>query len=64
MTGPLIFTPEYYARMHALETVGRWNAAMRDTAAMLLTRTTLPARGALLNIGCGRGQTMEWFRAP
>lgn len=62
MTGPLIFTPDYYARMRALETDGWWNAAMRDAAALLLSRVALPARGHLLDVGCGSGQTMEWFR--
>lgn len=62
MTGPLIFTPDYYARMRALETDGWWNAAMRDAAALLLSRTALPGRGSLLDVGCGSGQTMEWFR--
>lgn len=63
MTGPLIFTPDYYARMRALENDGWWNAAMRDAAALLLARTGLAPQGALLDIGCGSGQTMEWFRA-
>lgn len=63
MTGPLIFTPDYYARMRALENDGWWNAAMRDVAAMLLRSQTLPGTGRLLDVGCGSGQTMAWFRA-
>jgi SAM-dependent methyltransferase len=62
MTGPLIFTPEYYERMRDLETHGWWNAAMRDVAALALSTVTLPSQGRLLDIGCGSGQTMTWFR--
>ena len=62
MTGPLIFTPEYYARMRALENDGWWSAAMRDVAALLLAQLALPRDGRLLDIGCGSGQTMAWFR--
>ena len=63
MTGPLIFTPEYYARMRALETEGWWNAAMRDVAGQMLRTVALPTSGRLLDVGCGSGQTMTWFRA-
>lgn len=62
MTGPLIFTPEYYQRMRELESEGWWNAGMRDVAAMLLRQARLPATGTLLDVGCGSGQTMSWFR--
>ena len=62
MTGPLIFTPEYYQRMRQLEAEGWWNAGMRDVAAMLLRQARLPAAGTLLDVGCGSGQTMAWFR--
>lgn len=61
MTGPLIFTPEYYGRMRQLESDGWWNAAMRDVAAMLLRNAGLPDTGTLLDVGCGSGQTMVWF---
>lgn len=61
MTGPLIFTPEYYQRMRQLESDGWWNAAMRDVAAMLLRDVNLPRHGTLLDVGCGSGQTMTWF---
>jgi len=59
---PRIFTPEYYARMRELESLSWWNAGMRDTAAMLLGRATLPGSGAMLDAGCGSGQTMSWFQ--
>lgn len=62
MTGPMIFAPEYYQRMRDLERDSWWNAAMRDVAAQLLSTVTLPARGTLLDVGCGSGQTMSWFR--
>ncbi|MEP6905218.1 MAG: class I SAM-dependent methyltransferase [Gemmatimonadales bacterium] len=59
---PRIFTPEYYARMRELESLSWWNAGMRDTAAMLLERASLPEKGAMLDAGCGSGQTMSWFQ--
>lgn len=61
MSGPQIFTPEYYQRMRDLETHGWWNAAMRDVAALGLASMALPERGILLDVGCGSGQTMSWF---
>lgn len=63
MTGPMIFTPEYYARMRALESDGWWNAAMRDVAARLLRLPGIAATGTMLDVGCGSGQTMAWFRS-
>ena len=59
---PLIFSPEYYRRMRDLERLSWWNAGMRDVAASLLGLVELPHRGTLLDVGCGSGQTMEWFR--
>ena len=61
MTGPKIFAPEYYARMRALESGSWWSAAMRETATRWLVRAALPARGVMLDVGCGSGQTMTWF---
>jgi SAM-dependent methyltransferase len=58
---PRIFTPEYYARMRDLESVSWWNAGMRETAARLLDKAQLPKKGAMLDAGCGSGQTMTWF---
>ena len=59
---PKIFTPEYYARMRDLESASWWNAGMRDVAASVLEVAELPARGVMLDVGCGSGQTMTWFR--
>ena len=61
MTAPRIFTAEYYARMRELEAGSWWNAAMRDVAAMLLADAALPAKGRVLDVGCGSGQTLTWF---
>jgi len=62
MTAPKIFDPEYYAHMRALEERSWWNAGMRDLASRLLEDAGLPPRGTLLDVGCGSGQTMAWFR--
>lgn len=59
---PRIFAPEYYRRMRDLEAHGWWNAGMRDVAQLLLARAELPDRGTLVDVGCGTGQTMAWFR--
>ena len=62
MTGPRIFAPEYYQRMRELESGSWWNAAMRGVAEQMLVSARLPAAGFLLDVGCGSGQTMSWFR--
>ena len=62
MTGPKIFAPDYYARMRELESGSWWNAAMRDIAERMLASSELPRSGLLLDIGCGSGQTLSWFR--
>ena len=62
MSAPKIFEPAYYERMAALEEIGWWNAGMRDLAARLLRGARLAPRGVLLDVGCGSGQTMSWFR--
>jgi SAM-dependent methyltransferase len=62
MGGPLIFTPEYYERMRLLEEHAWWNAGMRDVASALLADVALPRVGTMLDVGCGSGQTMHWFR--
>ena len=61
MNAPRIFTPEYYERMRDFESGSWWNAGMRDVAASMLDDVELPARGLLLDVGCGSGQTMAWF---
>src|SRR6188768_1439950 len=63
MEAPRIFTPEYYRRMRDLESASWWNAGMRDVAASLLGDVPLPKAGLLLDVGCGSGQTMQWFAA-
>jgi SAM-dependent methyltransferase len=62
MSGIRIFTPDYYARMRELESLSWWNAGMRDNAERMLRQAGLPATGVMLDIGCGSGQTMRWFR--
>jgi len=62
-SGPLIFSPDYYQRMRDLEAGSWWNAGMRDVADAMLGLVTLPTRGTLLDVGCGSGQTMSWFRS-
>jgi len=59
---PRIFTPEYYRRMRELEEASWWNAGMRDVADELLQRAALPETGTMLDVGCGSGQTMDWFQ--
>lgn len=63
MTAPKIFAPEYYTHMATLEQSSWWNAGMRDLAERLLLTAALPAQGTLLDVGCGSGQTMSWFRS-
>jgi SAM-dependent methyltransferase len=47
--------------MHDLEERSWWNAGMRDVASLLLDLAALPPAGLMLDIGCGSGQTIEWF---
>jgi SAM-dependent methyltransferase len=58
---PRIFTKEYYDRLRDLEGGSWWNAGMRDAAALLLDKAGLGRAGRLLDVGCGSGQTMQWF---
>jgi SAM-dependent methyltransferase len=62
MKGMKIFTPEYYDRLRELEDASWWNAAMRDVMGLLLSSIGLPETGLLLDVGCGSGQSMRWFR--
>jgi ubiquinone/menaquinone biosynthesis C-methylase UbiE len=61
VTALKIFTPGYYERMRRLEDLSWWNAGMRDVAALLLQQAQLPRTGVMLDVGCGSGQTMQWF---
>lgn len=49
--------------MRELENSSWWNEGMRDIAAMLLARAKLPAKGSVVDAGCGAGQTISWFLA-
>jgi SAM-dependent methyltransferase len=60
-SAPQIFSAEYYERMRQLESDAWWNAGMRDIAAALLAKASLPYRGTMIDAGCGSGQTMSWF---
>lgn len=62
-SAPFVFTPEYYERLRDLESSSWWNAGMRDVATSLLGLAALPSRGRLLDVGCGTGQTMGWFKS-
>lgn len=62
MNNPMIFTPEYYDRMRQLEASGWWNRGMREAAERLINLAALPEHGTLIDVGCGSGQTMGWFR--
>ena len=48
--------------MRELEDASWWNAGMRDVASRLLALARLPPQGTLVDVGCGSGQTMNWFR--
>jgi SAM-dependent methyltransferase len=48
--------------MRRLEANSWWNAGMRDIAEKLLAIAGLPSSGAMLDVGCGSGQTMAWFQ--
>ena len=47
--------------MRELEQGSWWNAGMRDVAVLLLNLVSLPSSGMMLDVGCGSGQSMEWF---
>src|SRR5689334_22655284 len=48
--------------MRDLEEGSWWNAGMRDVASSMLDLADLPPSGVLLDVGCGSGQTMAWFK--
>jgi SAM-dependent methyltransferase len=62
MSLPPIFTPEYYAYWRQFEQAHWWTAGMRDVATMLMGMADLPRDGVLLDVGCGSGQGLQWFR--
>jgi len=62
MTLPPIFSEEYYAHWRDFEARHWWTAGMRDVAASLIGLARLPAAGAMLDVGCGSGQGMHWFK--
>ncbi len=59
---PPIFTPEYYEHWRDFESLHWWTAGMRDVASMLFGLGGLKEEGTLLDVGCGSGQGMHWFR--
>ncbi|MEP6914247.1 MAG: class I SAM-dependent methyltransferase [Acidobacteriota bacterium] len=63
MTGPEIFSPDYYERLRRLEAGGWWNAAMRDILGRAIESLSLPASGLLVDVGCGSGEALAWFGA-
>jgi SAM-dependent methyltransferase len=63
MTGPEIFSPDYYERLRRLEAGGWWNAAMRDVLGRAIDSLSLPASGMLVDVGCGSGEALAWFGA-
>jgi len=60
---PQPHTPEYFARMRALEAASWWNAGMRDVSARLIELASLGDKPTVLDVGCGSGQTVAWLRA-
>ncbi|MES2358941.1 MAG: class I SAM-dependent methyltransferase [Gemmatimonadota bacterium] len=62
MGSPQPRTPEYFARMRALEAQSWWNAGMRDLAARLLDLAALGDDCTVLDVGCGSGQTLAWVQ--
>ena len=62
MASPQPRTPEYFARMRALEAQSWWNAGMRDVAARMLAMAALGDHCTVLDAGCGTGQTLAWLQ--
>lgn len=60
---PRIFTPEYYARLHAVEESHWYVWGMRRIAAALLEAHGFAGTGWALDAGCGTGGTLRWLRA-
>jgi SAM-dependent methyltransferase len=60
---PHIFTPEYYARLHAIEESHWYVGGMRRIAHALLAAHGFAGTGVALDAGCGTGGTLRWLRA-
>jgi SAM-dependent methyltransferase len=58
---PRIFSPEYYARLHAVEEAHWWVWGMRRIAATLLDVEGFQGTGRALDAGCGTGGTLRWL---
>jgi len=59
---PRIFSPEYYARLHAVEEAHWWVWGMRRIAATLLDVEGFQGTGRGLDAGCGTGGTLRWLQ--
>jgi ubiquinone/menaquinone biosynthesis C-methylase UbiE len=59
---PAIFTPDYYARLHAVEQAHWYVWGMRRVARALLDAHGFPGAGRALDAGCGTGGTLRWLR--
>ena len=58
---PQPHTPEYLARMRALEAASWWNAECA-TYPCLIKLTSLGDHATVLDVGCGSGQTIGWLK--
>ena len=61
--GLRIFTPEYYARLRAIEDAHWYVWGMRRIAFRLLEAHGFDGTGRALDMGCGTGGTLRWLRA-
>ncbi len=62
-SAPLIFTPEYYAKLADLEEHHWWSLGMRAIATRWLDRRAPKTRDwRVLDAGCGTGLTLNWVK--